>query len=72
MTTIIACVAFVAVALVGWGIAELKAKFITYSNNEQEELVLEQNRRKLEQNGYAELNINDVMRTITTAGYNAV
>lgn len=72
MTTIIAVVAFVAVALVGWGIAEIKAKFITYNNNEQEEAVLEQNRQKLEQNGYAELNIDDVMRTITTAGYSAV
>ena len=72
MTIIIAVVAFVAIALVGWAIAEAKDKFFTYTNNEQEEAVLEQNRRQLEQNGYTELNIDDVMRTITTAGYSAV
>ena len=72
MTTIIAIVAFIAVALVGWFIAEAKGKYVTYNNNEQEDAVLEQNRRSLEQNGYQELNIKDVMRTIATMGYSAV
>ena len=72
MTTIIAIVAFIAVALVGWFIAEAKGKYVTYNNNEQEDAVLEQNRRSLEQNGYQELNIKDVMRTIATTGYSAV
>ncbi len=72
MTTIIAIAAFVAVALVGWCIAEAKGKYVTYSNNEQEQAVLDQNRRQLEQNGYDELNIKDVIRTIATTGYSAV
>lgn len=72
MTTIIAIVAFIAVALVGWFIAEAKGKFVTYNNNEQEQAVLEQNSRQIEQNGYSELNIKDVMRTIATTGYSAV
>ena len=72
MTTIIAIAAFVAVALIGWCIAEGKAKFITYRNNEQEEAVLKQNREQLARHGYTELNIKDVMRTIATTGYNAV
>ena len=72
MTTIIAIAAFVAVALAGWCIAEAKGKFVTYSNNEQEDAVLSQNRRQLEQNGYQELGIGDVMRTIATTGYSAV
>ena len=72
MSTIIAVVAFVTIALVGWALAEAKDKLFTYTNNEQEEIVLEQNRKQLEKNGYTELNINDVMRTITTAGYSAV
>ena len=72
MSTIIAVVAFVAIALVGWAVAEAKDKLFIYTNNEQEEIVLEQNRKQLEKNGYTELNINDVMRTITTAGYSAV
>ena len=72
MTTIIAIVAFVAVALVGWLIAEGKEKFVTYSNNEQEDAVLAQNRQQLEEKGYTELNISDVIRTIATTGYSAV
>ena len=72
MTTIIAIAAFIVVALVGWCIAEAKGKFVTYNNNEQEQAVLDQNYRQLEQNGYNELSIKDVIRTIATTGYSAV
>lgn len=72
MTTIIAIAAFIAVALMGWFLAEAKGKFVTYKNNEQEDAVLKQNRCQLEQKGYDELNIKDVMRTIATTGYSAV
>ena len=72
MTTIMAIAAFVVVALVGWCIAEGKGKFVTYNNNEQEDAVLAQNRRQLEQNGYTELSIKDVIRTIATTCYSAV
>ena len=72
MTTIIAIAAFIAVALVGWFIAESKGKFVNYKNNDQEEAVLEQNRRQLEENGYDEMNIKDVKRIIATTGYSAV
>jgi chorismate mutase len=72
MTTIIAIAAFIAVALVGWFIAETKGKIVNYDNNEQEQAVLDQNRRNLEQNGFNELNIKDVIRTIATTGYSAV
>ena len=72
MTTIIAIAAFIAVALIGWMIAEAKGKFVTYNNNEQEQAVLDQNHAALEKNGYTELNIKDVVRTIATTGYSAV
>ena len=72
MTTIIAILAFIAVALVGWFIAESKGKFVTYNNNEQEDAVLEQNRCQLEKDGYSEKNIKDVIETIATTGYSAV
>ena len=72
MNILIAIVAFVIVALVGWFIAEAKGKFVNYVNNEQEQAVLDQNRRSLEQNGFNELNIKDVIRTIATTGYSAV
>jgi hypothetical protein len=72
MNILIAIVAFVIVALVGWFIAEAKGKYVTYNNNDQEDAVLQQNRCNLEQNGYTELNIKDVIRTIATTGYSAV
>ena len=72
MTTIIAIAVFVALALVGWCVAEAKGKFVSYQNNEQEDNVLRQNRQQLEKNGYQELNIKDVIRTIATTGYSAV
>ena len=72
MTTIIAIAAFIAVALVGWFIAESKGKFVTYETNEQEDAVLEQNLRQLEKEGYEEKSIKDVIKTIATTGYSAV
>lgn len=72
MSTIIAMAAFVAVALVGWCLAEGKAKFVNYHNSADEETVLQQQRQQLQQQGYEELNIKDVIRTIATTGYNAV
>jgi chorismate mutase len=72
MTTIIAIAVFVALALVGWCVAEAKGKFVNYQNNEQEDNVLRQNRQQLEKNGYQELSIKDVIRTIATTGYSAV
>ena len=72
MTTNIAIAAFIIIALVGWFIAEAKGKFVTYNHNEQEQAVLNQNKCSLEQNGYNELNIKDVIRTIATTGYSAV
>lgn len=72
MTTIIAIAAFIIAAIVGWAIAECKANYVTYTNNEQEDTVLRRQREELERNGYKELNIRDVVRTIATTGYSAV
>jgi hypothetical protein len=72
MTVIIAIAAFIVAALVGWCIAEGKAKVFNYKNNADEEAVLENNRRQLERTGYNELGIADVIKTIATTGYSAV
>jgi hypothetical protein len=72
MTTIIGIVALVVVALVGWAIAVLKDQGFQYTNNEEEQAVLDMNQQQLEQNGYDELDIKDVIRTIATTGYSAV
>lgn len=70
--TAIGVVTFIIVALAGWAIAEGKYKALTYVNNADEEAVLSKNRELLEQNGYSELSIKDVIRTIATTGYSAV
>jgi len=71
MTVILSIVALVVIALIGWGIAEAKSK-MNYVNNDDEQAVLQRNEEQLRQNGYAELNIKDVIRTIATTGYSAV
>lgn len=71
MTVIISIVALVVIALIGWGIAEGKSK-MNYVNNDEEKAVLQRNEEQLRQNGYTELNIKDVIRTIATTGYSAV
>lgn len=72
MTVIIAIAVFIAAALVGWCIAEGKAKTFVYKNNADEEAVLKQSQQQLEQSGYTELGIKDVIKTIATTGYSAV
>ena len=72
MTAIIGFVALVAIALVGWAIAEMKDKGLSYVNNDEEQAVLDKNCQQLAQNGYEELGIKDVIRTISTKGYSAV
>lgn len=72
MDVIIAIAVYVIVALAGWFIAEMKGKFVTYHTDAAEQAVLDQNRQQLEENGYTELSIKDVIRTIATTGYKAV
>jgi hypothetical protein len=72
MSAIIGFAALVVLALAGWAIAEGKNKALTYNNNEEEEAILEQGRQQVKDNGFSELGIKDVIRTIATTGYSAV
>lgn len=67
--TIIALVAFAIVALIGWGVAELKSKSCGYVQNEEEKAVDERLAQQLHENGFHELNIKDVMKSISTKGF---
>lgn len=71
MTTIIGIIAFVVIALVGWAISELKEKGCKYDVNAEEQQVLDQSCRQVEQNGFSEQNIDDVIRNISTKGFTA-
>ncbi|MBO4821756.1 MAG: hypothetical protein J5548_09865 [Prevotella sp.] len=70
--TIIALAIFFAVALVGWALAELKGKTCNYEKNDDEEAVDQQLAEQLHKNGFVELSIKDVIKSISTKGFKAV
>ena len=67
--TIIALAIFFAAALVGWAIAELKGKACEYEQNEEEQAVNKQLAEQLHKNGFTELSIKDVIKSISTKGF---
>ena len=71
-TALFGIVALIAIALIGWAIAEAKYKTITYIRNEEETAVEDRAAEALKQNGYDELGIKDVIKTISTKGFDAV
>nr|MBP7472537.1 hypothetical protein [Prevotella sp.] len=70
MSIQLAFVLFIVIALVGWGIAELKGKMtFTHSDIEKEEAEeIEANRKALGD----EMNLKDLLKHNSTKGYNAV
>ncbi len=71
MTVLIGLLAFVVLALVGWAIAEGKDKVFSYHNNDEELEALQRTRDAQKQADYGEMNIKDVIRTISTKGFSA-
>ena len=72
MEALLGLIALIAVALVGWAIAEFKYKAFTFTRSEkdiEEEAELEEQHRA---DGFKEMNIRDIMRKNSTNGYNAV
>ena len=72
MTTVIITIAFLfCLALCGWTVAELKANHCIYEHNEEEKAAEEKAAELIQKNGYHELNIKDVIATISTKGFKA-
>lgn len=72
MEALIVFAVIVAVALIGWAIAEIKGKVCAYNNDEAE---LEAQQRVLDgqkDSGYTEMGISDVVKNISTKGFDAV
>lgn len=67
-SALIFIVVMVAIALVGWGIAELKGKHDVYKANAVEQ----EAEAKSEADIKDEMNIKDVIHTISAKGYDAV
>lgn len=70
---ILAILAFVSIALFGWVIAEMKGKVCNYNATEEEKESETQAKKALLKDGYwHEMNIKDVIKTISTKGFDAV
>ncbi len=71
MSIQLAFVLFVVIALVGWGICELKGK-MTFTHSEIEKKEAEEIAEQQKADGYHEKNLHDLLKNNSTKGYNAV
>ncbi|MBO1362808.1 hypothetical protein JHU38_03270 [Prevotella sp. A2931] len=71
-TALIGFILFVAVALVGWAIAELKNKTIHFKHSEAEAEGEKEMEEHFMQNGAHEQNLQDLLKHNCTKGYSAV
>ena len=71
-TPMIGLIALLIISLVGWAIAELKSKSITFTHSEAEEEGEEEMREAYEANGNKELNPKDLLARNSTKGYKAI
>lgn len=62
---------FICVSLCAWAVAELKTKHCTYQNSEDELEVEQHLAENVCVNGFHELGIKDVIKTISTKGFEA-
>jgi Na+-translocating ferredoxin:NAD+ oxidoreductase RnfG subunit len=70
---ILAILAFVSIALFGWVIAEVKGNVCNYNATEEEKEAEANAKKNLLKDGYwHEMNIKDVIKTISTKGFDAV
>ena len=58
-------------AFIGWMLAELKAKFCQYQSTDEEKESEEETNARLLKDGWKELSIKDVIKTISTKGFSA-
>lgn len=72
MTPVIAFIVFFAVALVGWGIVELRNKSFHFTHSHDEQHGWDEMKEAYEDNGEKELNLHDLLQRNSTKGYNAI
>jgi len=68
----IGLIALLIISLVGWAIAELKNKSISFTHSEAEAEGEEEMREAYEANGNKELNLKDLLARNSTKGYKAI
>ncbi len=67
----LAFVLFIVVALVGWGIAELKGR-MTFVHSEEEKKEAEEIEEHNRANGFREMDLKDLLEHNSTKGYDAI
>nr|WP_314997886.1 hypothetical protein [uncultured Prevotella sp.] len=72
MTGLYIFIALIVIALMGWGIAELKAKTIHFEHSEAEKEEAELLYEEQKENGFREQNLKDLLEHNSTKGYDAV
>ena len=70
-TPVLVLIAFIAIALVGWGVAEAKRK-ITYTHSAEEAHELEEMAEHDAQFGTEEMDVHQLIKNNSTKGYKAV
>ena len=72
MTGLYIFIALIVIALMGWGIAELKAKTIHFEHSEAEKEAAELLYEEQKEHGFREQNLKDLLEHNSTKGYDAV
>lgn len=71
MTAIYVFIGFVALALIGWALAEAKAKAVTFVHSEEEAEEAELIESELRAEGFREKSLHDILKNNSTKGFNA-
>ena len=72
ITPMIGLIALLVIALIGWVVAELKDKCITFTHSKEEEEGEEEMREAYEAHGGRELNLKDLLAHNSTNGYKSI
>jgi len=69
---LIGLIVFVAIALVGWGIAVAKYRTVNFSHSSLEQDALNKADATLKKDGYEEKGIRDILRDATYTGFKTI
>lgn len=72
MTGLYIFIALIVIALIGWGIAELKAKTIHFEHSEAEKEEAKLLYEEQKEHSFREQNLDDLLEHNSTKGYDAV
>ena len=71
-TGIIGLALFLAISMICFALVELKYKLFSHQSSAEEQTAEERSAQALKQNGYHEMGIHDVIKTISSKGFDAI